>query len=871
MKVFTHNIIAASLTALSCTASVKANIFKSEKVAGDSASAVAYTEQEYAINEGFQTFEKSVDTDSDGDLDIIKVSSNQYSTNLSAVFLTNNGDGSYTQNEEQEFLLNMENQQNIKLVDVIAKDLNNNGKPDLIFYTSSVLANCGYHVNTVSIYRNDGSNQFEAVHSYAHESYMSEFADSNYAYIHVQDMDNDGYQDFEVGSQVAESYLAKNLVMLNNHDLGFKLDDESMIQYVTSIKALDFDGDGNMDLAAATEIPQNCELQTGSQNINDMTHGLLWMNNGSGEFDMGFHDVINSKVSYLTAGDLDNDGFTDLLVTANNSDGLEYSSLYFGDSQASYQAYITLEDPVEKAEFSDLNSDGLTDLVVTTKGEGSQLVIYQNLGEHTFGIASTMEFENNNGTIIIKDMDNDGNLDLVINSKLGEGENVKVLFNEGELDFSGPVMIDSDAEAIVVTDVNMDGLSDVLANNPDHSYGYYQNMDNREFVLTPEGGIGQLPQFAFGELISEDLDSDGKQDLFGITREAFLTTDYNVRVLMHSDRETISYYNNNNVNVFKSARWYNELNSVVIDSADFDNDSLTDIVVSGGRNIILMKQIGNPDIEDIYYDNNHPGHGFSIDNMGRDNLYYTVFYTYDDFGNSEWYLQLNRMTGNNYGISIQSQSDFDVFNNESGNFGYWINYNYDYSNRVSYINTRENKSGYLENYDEGFEGEDLFFEFLINDSKQNNLWQSERLIASDKKPANDFSGLWWAGPSDSGWGISLNFVQRTDRVDLVAVLFFYDAQGSSRWLLGQAENFVPSQPLNMEMFMYNGYGREQNYVELTRVAAGNITLILNEASQNLAQSGVMSMNVYYPKGERRDWIRNNIPVALFSLPRASNN
>ena len=69
------------------------------------------------------------------------------------------------------------------------------------------------------------------------------------------------------------------------------------------------------------------------------------------------------------------------------------------------------------------------------------------------------------------------------------------------------------------------------------------------------------------------------------------------------------------------------------------------------------------------------------------------------------------------------------------------------------------------------------------------------------------------------------------------------------------------------MNMYNGYGREHENVELTYLPAGNLSINLNEASKDFNQAGTLTMDVFYPKGERQDWIRNNIPFALSSEPR----
>lgn len=148
-------------------------------------------------------------------------------------------------------------------------------------------------------------------------------------------------------------------------------------------------------------------------------------------------------------------------------------------------------------------------------------------------------------------------------------------------------------------------------------------------------------------------------------------------------------------------------------------------------------------------------------------------------------------------------------------------------------------------------------------------WSVRPIVQPDQNSENDLSGLWWAGNNDSGWGISLSFVQRQGGQDVVAIVYFYDELGNPRWLIGNQSNFITGQAVNIEMKQLNGYGREQNYVELTEIPAGNITLILVQASKEFGQAGTLSMDINYPEDMMNNnyWQRDNIPIALFSKPK----
>jgi len=854
----------------------QANIFKTEVISksGEIFNNVG-VQGSYVINGNLQTFDKNIDTDNDGDLDIVRVKSNQDSSVLSITLLINDGNNVYSESSQEFLQINLPSQTNIELIDVYVNDLNNDGLLDIWFYTKSIVAACDFSVETSYIYKNNGSNQFELAQSFYYEAYQNEYGGAGkVASIEFVDLNNDSFLDSVVDNLHFHTLTPAKIKLINNHNFDFNLKPESMLPYVTGLKTLDFNNDGNQDFITLSSIPKRCNIQTAADNLANKIHGLLWQGDGNGAFTAHNQQIFNLTTTYVAAQDINNDTFTDVLLTQINTEGEPQSTLYFGDDQDSYANRFTFSDALSLVQFADMDNDGLIDIVALTAGIDSQLIIYKNLGADQFGMIHAFPFAHEDGELFLEDMDKDGRMDMVINSKLNE-DNTHVYFNNGEWNFADLVIKDVEASTIGITDFDFDGYPDILANASTHLKvnPIFKNTANRSFVEISYDdtflnfGLKRRINYHFQSMIFVDMDNDGRDDFFGISREFVdIYNFFKIRVLMHDDNSQIKYHNNTDV----MAQFYNhnvyKKNDAVIDFADFNNDGLKDIVVVGDDEIKVLTQTKNPVIEDIYFDPLHVGHGYSIENVGRDNLYYTLFYTYDDTGNSEWYLQLNRMLAKQQGIKLYSPPPPYPLKSSLGNL---INYNYDYFTQSTYPNNNEEKMGFIENNSENDANDSISLDFIINSSNK-NIWDLQRLIGNNSKPNNDFSGLWWAGIDDSGWGLSLNFVQRTDRVDVFAILFFYDAEGNARWLLGHAEDFVSSRAINLQMEMFNGYGRELSAAELTTVPAGNITLTLHEASQDLSRSGIMSMNVFYPKGSRRDWVRDDVPFALFSKPRIEN-
>ncbi len=246
----------------------------------------------------------------------------------------------------------------------------------------------------------------------------------------------------------------------------------------------------------------------------------------------------------VAAGDINNDGLTDLYFSGNQTSGKLYLN----------KGNLTFEDITEKAglqtnrwctgvSFVDINQDGFLDIYVNVAGSpkfGSTAnLLYINNRNETFsesagkyGIADTRLTMNAS----FFDYDKDGDLDLFLITNPAD-----------ERTSSVNVITETD------TSKNASGV-DIL----------YRNNGNETFTdVSTEAGITK-GGYSLGAAIS-DLNNDGYPDIY-ITND-FLSSD-------------ILYINNGNgtfTDKIKACLKHSSFASMGCDVADFNNDGLPDI------------------------------------------------------------------------------------------------------------------------------------------------------------------------------------------------------------------------------------------------------------------------------------------------------
>ena len=340
--------------------------------------------------------------------------------------------------------------------------------------------------------------------------------------VSVGDWDGDG--DLDLAATTAGDIVR---IFFNGGSADFSEDPlkSPLIGFVgpRSIIAGDFDNDGVLDLAVGN---------SGAANV------TILINDGTGTFPQPLPPPVpvGNNPQTLIAGDLDGDGDLDLAVTTSG----DRVRLLFNDGSA-----IFSEDPLKSPiagvvspismVAGDWDADGDLDLAVGNSGATNiSILINDGTGGFTQLLPpdSPVPVGSTPQTVIVGDLDGDGDLDLAVTTS---GDRVRLLFNDGSAIFSeDPLKSPIDGlvspTAMVVGDWDGDGDLDLaVANSGATNVSILINDGTGDFTqpLPPDSPVevGNTPQSFPQSMAAGDLDGDGDLDL------AVGRTDTNVTLL----------------------------------------------------------------------------------------------------------------------------------------------------------------------------------------------------------------------------------------------------------------------------------------------------------------------------------------------------
>ena len=233
---------------------------------------------------------------------------------------------------------------------------------------------------------------------------------------------------------------------------------------------------------------------------------------------LGPDGTFESAVSYSTGsdpfaaaiGDLDGDGYADIVVANLSSDNISVL-INNGDSTFAYKVnYTSGSEPISVG-IGDLNNDGFLDVVTSNQGDNTASV-FINDGDGTF--ASKVDYSTGSvpSQLNIGDFDGDGYLDFLVANY--SSSNFSIHINNGDGTFAAAVGYGSISSAFLSTigDFDGDGFLDAAIVGSSSSIPtvfIYTNDGDGTFTYNSEKATGSQQS----GIHAGDIDEDGDLDL----------------------------------------------------------------------------------------------------------------------------------------------------------------------------------------------------------------------------------------------------------------------------------------------------------------------------------------------------------------------
>jgi hypothetical protein len=318
-------------------------------------------------------------------------------------------------------------------------------------------------------------------------------------YLALADYDGDGRQDLAVADFGAFDTDPPGLsILLGRSDRAFgaattmPLDGKPY-----GLVAADFNGDGKMDLAVAEFDTRTVSVRLGS---------------GDGTFAGALRVATDASPSSLVAGDFNGDHRKDLAVSGSDENGSPFLQVLAGQGDGSFLATSPiLGQPLRKLAAGDLNRDGFDDLVASSKTSSTAAWIFRGgpggLARTPSRLTVSMANPRPTSTLVLADFNGDGRLDLALDCEFGPtfvfpGRGDGTFLAAGGFSHAHPY------QALTAGDVNGDGRNDLAGVDQAGMVDLLAGRGDGTFDLIQSYGSGtNLTGIVLG-----DLDGDGRAD-----------------------------------------------------------------------------------------------------------------------------------------------------------------------------------------------------------------------------------------------------------------------------------------------------------------------------------------------------------------------
>ena len=407
--------------------------------------------------------------------------------------------------------------------------------------------------------------------------------------IVVSDLDGDGDGDLAVSSEIVPAIA----VFLRAADGSFPAQPElslampSDVEGALGLAAVDVDGDGRTDIAAARGAALRLDLFLQARPGDFRSASLLLTGSG-----------VSERAQFIQPGDYDGDGDLDLAL-ANRRDN--HVSLYIQKSPGVFEPSdkgvigAVDFDGVTALATGDLDGDGDLDLVGVLTGASHLGVAFQDApGEFSFdastGILGSFRTVFRPRSVAIGDLNDDGKLDIV-SANTGGGDLSVFLQGAAGVFPQSPSFNLSDSSftlrpnVVLALDLDGDGDTDLAV----ATRGSVSNLSTSgvsiflqnagSFSASPDLSVSSLlPGSKMLDITAIDIDRDGDLDLVGADRGA------GALVVFEQSTPGMFAFVGPPLTVADTT-----ISPISIEAADFNGDGLNDVAaVDSLSNTILV-------------------------------------------------------------------------------------------------------------------------------------------------------------------------------------------------------------------------------------------------------------------------------------------
>jgi len=272
----------------------------------------------------------------------------------------NDGEGNFTENTSNSFVATREG-------DIRMFDFDNDGDLDIII--SGFVGSNNYALN---LYQNDGTGNF----TLNTQSGLETFG-LYYAHLEIADFDDDGLLDIAtVGKVSTGAQLSKIRIFKNNGNSTFTLMTQSIFNHTAkgALKVGDIDNNGTIDIVFIGNGPASSANFSGY-------NSAIFLNDGNANFTKAENTPFIRHTDYpsIALADFDNDGFLDVITSGRVVQSPNTHAIHFYLNNG-LGNFIEVEDipftahNYGKLTVGDVNNDGYNDLLITGLGDNNTAV-----------------------------------------------------------------------------------------------------------------------------------------------------------------------------------------------------------------------------------------------------------------------------------------------------------------------------------------------------------------------------------------------------------------------------------------------------------------------------------------------------------------